>query len=148
MANSRPLRDNYLGVWGWVWAGRYRVERYLYLLHRITGLGIVLYGAIHLCVMTIFRMQGESFYSSVMSAFENPIFKVGEYLVFAALIYHSLNGFRLILQELGFLLGKPKPPVFPYKDALRRKRPFVHAMLGLVVIAAAFVLYDFVRGGP
>lgn len=141
-------RENYLGLWGWVWAGRYQVERYLYLLHRLTGLGLLLYGIIHLCVMTVFRMQGEDFYGAVMRLFENPAFKVGEYLVFAALIYHGLNGLRLILQELGFLLGKPKPPIYPYRDSLRRRRPLVLAMIGLVVVAAFFVLFDFAKGGP
>ena len=144
----RLPRNNYLGVWGWVWGGRYQIERYLYTLHRITGLGLVLYGVMHLCIMTVFRMQGEGFYGAVMRVFENPVFKVGEYLVFAAFIYHSLNGLRLILQELGFLLGKPKPPIYPYRDSLRRRRPLVLAMVGLVVILAAFVLLDFVKGGP
>lgn len=121
--NARQPRTNYLGVWGWAWAGRYGPERYLYVLHRLTGLALVLYGAMHLIVMTVFRMQGESFYEAVMRVFSNPGFKVGEYLVFAALVYHGLNGIRLMIQELGFVLGKPKPPIYPYRDSLRRKRP-------------------------
>ena len=145
---TRPLRQNHLGLRGWVWAGKYDVERYLYILHRITGLGLVLYGAIHLCVMTIFRMQGESFYDAVMRVFSNPAFKVGEYLVFAAFAYHALNGLRLALQELGFLLGKPRPPIYPYKDSLRRRRSLVLGMMGLVVVIAALVLFDFATGGP
>ncbi|HEX78402.1 MAG TPA: succinate dehydrogenase, cytochrome b556 subunit [Dehalococcoidia bacterium] len=148
MPKAGSPRDNYLGVRGWVWAGRYKIERYLYILHRITGLGLVLYLGLHLCVMTVFRMQGEDFYSAVMRLFHNPVFKVGEYLVFAALIFHGLNGLRLIFQELGFLLGKPKPPIYPYRDSLRRRRPLVLAMIGLVVVGAAFVLFDFARGGP
>lgn len=145
--NARQPRTNYLGVGGWAWAGRYGMERYLYLLHRLTGLGLVLYGAMHLIVMTVFRMQGESFYEAVMRVFSNPGFKVGEYLVFAALVYHGLNGIRLMVQELGFVLGKPKPPIYPYRDSLRRKRPLVVGMMGLVVVIAALVLFDFAKGG-
>ena len=145
---ARVPRQNYLGVWGWAWAGRYQIERYLYILHRLTGLGLVFYGMIHLLVMTVFRMQGEGFYEAVMRVFSNPGFKVGEYLVFAALTYHGLNGLRLILQETGFLLGKPKPPIYPYKDSIRKKRPLVLAMVGLTVVIAAFILFDFAKGGP
>lgn len=143
---TRARRENYLGITGWVWGGRYQIERYLYILHRVTGLGLVLYGIVHLLVMTVFRMQGEDFYGAVMRVFEYPVFKVGEYLVFAALIFHGLNGARLVFQELGFLLGKPRPPIYPYKDSLRRRRPLVLAMIALAVVLAALVLFDFARG--
>lgn len=137
-------RENRLGLRGWLWAGRYGLERYLYVLHRLTGLGILLYGMIHLIVMTVFRLQGESFYDAVMRVFSNPGFKVGEYLVFAAFIYHALNGARLTLQELGFFLGKPRPQVYPYRDALRQKRALVLGMIGLVVVLAVLALLVFV----
>ncbi len=143
----RQVKENHLGWRGWVWAGRYQLERYLYLLHRITGIGLVLYLLLHLCVMTIFRIQGQDVYEALMRLFANPVFKAGEYLVFAAFILHGLNGIRLIIQELGFMLGKPKPPVYPYKDSLRRKRPIVLAMIAITLIFAAVVLFDFIYGG-
>jgi len=142
-------RENYLGVRGWVWAGRYDLERYLYTLHRITGLGLVLYLFMHLTVMAIVRgILGEGAYEDVIDFFEHSVFKVGEYVVFAAFIYHGLNGLRLIFQELGFLLGKPKPPIYPFRDSLRRRRPLALGMMGFVVVMAAFVLTDFAKGGP
>lgn len=143
----RQVKENYLGVRGWVWGGRYQLERYLYLFHRITGLGMVLYLMLHLCVMTIFRIQGQGVYETLMRLFANPVFKAGEYLIFAAFILHGLNGLRLILQELGFALGKPTPPVYPYKDSLRRRRPIVLAMIAIVFVFALVVLFDFVNGG-
>ena len=54
----------------------------------------------------------------------------------------------LIFQELGFLLGKPRPPIYPYRDSLRRRRPLVLGMIGLVAVIAAVVLFDFAKGGP
>jgi len=142
-------RENYLGLRGWVWAGRYDIERYLYSLHRITGLGLVLYLFMHLTVMAIVRgILGEGSYDDVIDFFEHPVFKVGEYAVFAAFVYHGLNGLRLIFQELGFLLGKPKPPIYPFRDSLRRRRPLTLGMMGFVVVLAAFVLTDFAKGGP
>lgn len=144
---QRQAKENYLGIRGWVWAGRYQLERYLYLFHRISGLGLVLYGMLHLCVMTIFRIQGQGVYEALMRLFDNPVFKTGEYLVFTAFIFHGLNGLRLILQELGFILGKPTPPVYPYKDSLRRKRPVVLGMIAIVIVFAIVTLFAFVSGG-
>jgi len=140
-------RQNYLGPGGWVWAGKYKLERYLYLLHRITGLGILLFLILHLCMTTIFRIQGQDVWEATMALLHNPWFKIGEYLVCAALIYHALNGLRLILQELGFALGRPTPPVYPYKDALRKKRPWTIAMIAVIAILALVFFYDFIVGG-
>lgn len=140
-------RQNYLGVSGWVWAGRYKLERYLYLFHRITGLGMVLFLLIHLTVTTIFRIQGQDVWEATMALLHNPWFKIGEYLVVIAFIYHGLNGLRLVLQELGFALGRPTPPIYPYKDSLRKKRPWTIAMVAVMVILALVVLFDFLVGG-
>ena len=37
-----------IGIRGWVYAGRYGLERYAYTLHRITGLGLLLYFILHI----------------------------------------------------------------------------------------------------
>jgi len=146
MKQMQP-RQNYLGPGGWVWAGKYKLERYLYLLHRITGLGILLFLILHLCMTTIFRIQGQDVWEATIALLHNPWFKIGEYLVCAAFIYHALNGLRLILQELGFALERPTPPVYPYKDALRKKRPWTIAMVAVIIILALALLFDFTIGG-
>ncbi len=146
MKQIKPRR-NYLGVGGWVWGGRYKLERYLYLLHRITGLGLLLFVIIHLCMTTIFRIQGQDVWEATMRILHNPWFKVGEYLVVVAFIYHALNGLRLTLQESGFALGRPVPPIYPYQDSLRKKRPWTIAMVAVIVILAAVFLFDFFKGG-
>ena len=140
-------RQNYLGVGGWIWAGRYGLERYLYLLHRVTGLGLILFVIVHLIMTTVFRIQGQDVWESTMDILHNPWFKFGEYLVVVAFIYHALNGLRLVIQELGFALGKPTPPIYPFKDSLRKKRPGTYVMIAVVVILAALFLFDFFKGG-
>ena len=140
-------RQNRLGVRGWVWAGKYKLERYLYILHRVTGLGILLFLLIHLCMTTIFRIQGQGIWEATMSILHNPYFKVGEYLVCVAFVYHTLNGLRLILQELGFALGKPTPPIYPYKDSLRKKRPWTIVLIVVIIILCLVFFYDFIVGG-
>jgi len=140
-------RQNYLGAGGWFWAGNYKLERYLYILHRITGLGILLFLSLHLIMTTVFRIQGQSVWEATMSILHNPWFKIGEYLVAVAFVYHALNGLRLIIQELGFGMGRPTPPIYPYKDSLRKKRPWTIAMVAIIVILALVFFYDFIAGG-
>jgi len=137
-------RQNYLGVGGWVWGGRYGLERYLYLLHRITGLGLILFGMLHLIETTIFRMQGQDLWESTMSFLDHPVFEVGLYLVVIAFIFHALNGLRLFLQELGLAIGKAERPVFPLKHSLQKKRPLAIGLIVVMVVLAVIFLVDFV----
>ena len=142
-----PPRRNYLGAGGWVWGGNYKLERYLYILHRVTGLGLLLFLLIHLVMTTFFRIQGQGVWEATMVLLSNPWFKFGEYLVVVAFIYHGLNGLRLISQELGFIMGKPTPPIYPWQDALRKKRPLTGVIIALVIILSAVFLFDFLAGG-
>jgi len=140
-------RQNYLGVGGWVWGGNYKLERYLYLLHRITGLGIILFGFFHLIETTFFRMQGQTVWEATMALLEKPWFEAGLYLVAVAFTLHALNGLRLILQEFGLALGRPHRPIYPYGDALRKKRPWTMLLVAVIVVLALLFLFDFMLSG-
>lgn len=133
---------NYLGVKGWVSGGRYGIERYLYFLQRLTGIGLIVYLFLHL-VETSYRLQGEAAWEAVMGLFDMPIFIVLEYVVMAAFIFHALNGIRLVLEELGFFLGRPQRPVYPYQNCLQRQRPFMWVIGALVVVFLVLSFYDF-----
>jgi succinate dehydrogenase / fumarate reductase cytochrome b subunit len=124
--------DNRLGLWGWLGGGRWGIERYAYILHRITGLAILLYLLMH-TVVTSLRAKG--IYLWVAGGFfHRPVFALGEFLVFAAFAYHASNGIRLILVELGFAVGKPIEPVYPYKTSLNVQRPLLISMMILTVV--------------
>lgn len=140
-------RRNNLGVGGWAWGGNYKLERYLYLLHRITGLGIILFGFFHLIETTFFRIQGQTMWEATMALLGKPWFEIGLYLVAVAFVFHALNGLRLMLQEFGFALGKPTRPIYPYKDALRKKRPWTVFLVAVIVILALVFLFDFIVAG-
>jgi succinate dehydrogenase / fumarate reductase cytochrome b subunit len=75
--------------------------------------------------------------------FHRPIFKFGEFLVFTAFAYHAFNGVRLILVELGFAVGKPFEPVYPYKTSLDVQRPLLISMMVLAAIFLAAGGYEF-----
>ena len=138
------FRKNRLGLGGWVVGGRYPIERYLYTLHRLTGLGILAYFLMHIVVTTT-RVRGSVAWESIMSGFEGPFFKVGEFLVFAAFAFHALNGLRLVLTELGWGMGRPMLPIYPYKNAVRRSRPVFVAVMLIALVVLAIGGYDFMR---
>ena len=123
---------NRLGIWGWLGGGRWGAERYLYTLHRLTGLGILAYFLLHI-IVTSSRAFGEQAWKTAMGAVRGPVFTLGEYLVFAAFAFHAVNGIRLGLIELGFAIGKPIEPVYPYRTSVDEQRPLA---VGVMILAA------------
>ncbi len=131
-----PLKryDNRLGIKGWLAGGSWGIDRYAYLLHRLTGLAILGYFLLHICV-TALRARGIYLWTNGQML-DHWFFKVGELCIFFCFCFHALNGLRLVLVELGFSVGRPIEPVYPYKTSLNVQRPlFVFVM----VIAAACV---------
>jgi succinate dehydrogenase / fumarate reductase cytochrome b subunit len=133
---------NRLGIWGWIGGGRWGFERYLYTLHRVTGLGLLLYFVLHIFV-TSMRAFGPEVWEKTMESVEGPLFKGGEYLVFAAFVFHAVNGIRLGAIELGFLVGRPIEPVYPYATSVGRQRPLALAAMLVAGVLAAWGAYNF-----
>jgi succinate dehydrogenase / fumarate reductase cytochrome b subunit len=123
-SNKPTAYNNRLGLKGWVYA------RYLYLGHRLTGLGLIAYLLLHI-IETANRMRGLEAWQGLMGLFASPLFKIVEYLLFSAAVFHAMNGIRLLLIELGFFLGKPKEPIYPYSSSVMRHRPLTYIIMGL-----------------
>ena len=134
-SNKSTAYNNRLGIKGWLYAGRDSFERYLYLGHRLSGLGLIAYMSLHI-IETANRIRGEEAWAGLMALFASPPFRVIEYLLFIAAIFHAMNGLRLLLVELGFFLGKPKEPVYPYSTSVLRHRPLTYVVMILVFVTA------------
>ena len=130
--NSKPYPDR-LGIKGWLYAGKYSFERYLYVGHRLSGLGLIAYMVLHI-VETANRIRGEHAWAELMALFASPPFKVIEYLLFVMAVFHAMNGVRLLLVELGFFLGKPKEPVYPYSTSVLRHRPLTYIVMVITFV--------------
>ena len=129
-------RPNRLGIKGWLIGGRWGFERYLYAMHRLTGLGLLAYFVMHIGVTTS-RAFGEAAWTTAMGRVHGPVFAVGEYLVFAAFAFHAVNGVRLALVELGFAIGQPIEPVYPYRTSVDEQRPLA---IGVMILAAILAI--------
>ncbi len=82
-----------VGMWAW-------------LLNRITGVGLLLYlFQLHVILVITLLVSGEDDFHAMLTLFMfNPVFKIVNTLLLAAFYYHSLNGLRLLLHDLGILV--------------------------------------------
>ncbi|MEO0145132.1 MAG: hypothetical protein ABIL49_07780 [candidate division WOR-3 bacterium] len=137
--------QNYPGVVGWVYGGKLNFERILFLLHRITGIALIFYLLAHIIVVG-FRAYSPEIWDKIMRKISghyenvfNPTIYFLEWLLLVAVIFHMVNGIRLIFLELGFFIGKPQRPVYPYKTSIDYQRVFSWI---LMIIASIFIIYS------
>ena len=71
------------GMWSWV-------------LHRITGATIYFFLFIHVLDTALVRISPQA-YDEVISTYKTPIVGLMEFGLVAAVLYHALNGIRVIL---------------------------------------------------
>jgi succinate dehydrogenase / fumarate reductase, cytochrome b subunit len=73
------------GQWSW-------------LAHRVTGVAIILFLFAHV-VDTAVVGWGPNAYNRVVSVYENPFVRLLELGLVAAVVYHSLNGMKIMLLD-------------------------------------------------
>lgn len=73
------------GMWTWV-------------LHRVTGLGILLFLIVHVADTATVAYWPE-FYDKTLELYRSPLFRFAELLIFFSVLYHALNGMRIIVQD-------------------------------------------------
>ena len=117
---------NRLGIRGWVGGGRWGFERYLYTLHRLTGLGLLAYFLMH-----IFVTSARVFGPEALGAGDGASSRARSSR--SASTWSSppspstpSTAIRLALIELGFAVGRPIEPVYPYATSVGRQRPLAH----------------------
>ena len=64
--------------------------------HRLSGIGVLVYLFIHI-VETSMVTLGPEVYNATLGLFRNLPIRLGEIVLMAALVYHSLNGLKVIL---------------------------------------------------
>lgn len=70
------------GMWSWV-------------LHRITGVAIFFFLLVHILDTALVRVSPEA-YNVVISAYKTPLMGLGEIALVGAILFHALNGLRII----------------------------------------------------
>jgi succinate dehydrogenase / fumarate reductase cytochrome b subunit len=73
---------------------------FAWILHRLTGLALVLYLLLHLTVLRSLAKGPDSF-NNLMAKMNILIFKILEVGLFGVFVYHGLNGIRVIMSDFG-----------------------------------------------
>jgi succinate dehydrogenase / fumarate reductase cytochrome b subunit len=71
-----------------------------WLLMRITGVGIVIYLPIHVWGLQKL-LQGPEAFNQYIQLYSHPLFKLGEIALLGGIIFHALNGVRIMLVDFG-----------------------------------------------
>jgi succinate dehydrogenase / fumarate reductase cytochrome b subunit len=72
-----------------------------YVFHRLSGLALVVYLMMHIWVIHHVQNGAESF-DGMMKFMHNPLFRLGEAALLAAVLYHAINGIRLVAINSGW----------------------------------------------
>ncbi|KTR40152.1 succinate dehydrogenase [Curtobacterium oceanosedimentum] len=72
-------------MWSWV-------------LHRITGVAIYFFLLVHILDTALVRLSPEA-YNAVIGTYKTPIMNIGEIALVMAIVFHALNGLRIILVD-------------------------------------------------
>ncbi len=125
MADNTPKgaerAKNKRGIWGWINPYHYNLERWAYAFQRITGVAVLAYVLGHLGDTSFFvggptgSGPSPSSWDFIGTIFENSFGHLILVLVVLVLVFHGVNGIRLILAEFGFILKKPSKIEYPYK---------------------------------
>lgn len=85
-----------------LWPGNYRLGMWIWLGQRLSGLGLAGYVLMHLFVIS-FSMAGPGgkSFTEVMKFLQAPAFIILEIILMAAVLYHALNGIRILLFDVG-----------------------------------------------
>ena len=93
--SSSSLKTTLKGYVGY----RGREGQWSFLLHRITGLGVLLFLAIHI-VDTSFVYFVPHLYDEVIALYRSTLFGIGEIGLIFCLFFHGVNGIRIAYLDM------------------------------------------------
>jgi succinate dehydrogenase / fumarate reductase cytochrome b subunit len=68
-----------------------------WILHRVSGLGIVLFVALHILASFLSQQFGSDLGVFINTIYENWIFQI---FIFFCALFHAINGLRIVLLDL------------------------------------------------
>jgi succinate dehydrogenase / fumarate reductase cytochrome b subunit len=102
-----------------------------WILHRISGIALIGYLFLHIYSLSPLS-QGRAAFDAKMETFSTPFFMILEWLLFAFVLFHSLNGIRIVLVD--------------WADGARyQKQLFKYSVvIGLIMfLAMGYIMFSF-----
>ena len=107
------------GMWTWI-------------LHRATGLGVLFFLVVHV-IDTGIIIYRPDWYDHALGIYQHPLFRIGELFVVFGVLYHAVNGLRIIVQDF-----------WPY--VMERQRQL--SLAGAVVVVVAMLTITWIMVAP
>ena len=102
------------GMWSWV-------------AHRVTGVLIFFFLFVHVLDTSLVRVSPEA-YDDVVATYKTPLVNVMEYGLVAAILFHALNGLRVIAVDF-------------WSKGAKYQRQMLWAVVGIWVVLMAGAFY-------
>jgi succinate dehydrogenase / fumarate reductase cytochrome b subunit len=127
--------DTFTGPGSWV-TYRGGLGMAMWALHRVAGLGILLFLSLH--IVDIFLLAfGEEVFNELLVIYTSPAARVMEVFLLFGVLFHALNGLRIIVQDF-----------FPRAMLAQRRLVQVELVVFLVVfLPCAFLMIRPLFGG-
>lgn len=121
-----------------VWPMNYRTGMWAWTLHRISGLALSAYLIVHIIVISS-SARGPSGvnFNSLLATLTQPFFLVLDLLLWAAVLYHTLNGIRVLLFDAGI--------------GVRHQKEIFWGLMAIAVLAwvgGIVLIFPFIAGRP
>jgi succinate dehydrogenase / fumarate reductase, cytochrome b subunit len=97
-----PNYYKFVGSWAWI-------------LHRLSGLGLIFYLSLHIWVINTLTL-GEEKFTQVTNFLNSPLFKILEVGLWGIILFHAFNGARIVIVDF-------------FKGSLFHKKLFFIAIL-------------------
>lgn len=112
------------------WPTNMKVGMWAWVGHRLTGLLLVVYVFLHLSFLSQALLSHKSF-DELMEMMHQPLFIFLDFLLVCAVIYHAMNGARVVLFDMGIGIKRQKLVFW-----------VMMAIAAALVIAAFYVLFN------
>ena len=137
---------NKRGVAGWFDPVHLNMERWAYTFQRVTGLAVLAYVVAHIGDTSFFvggpfgEGPSSSSWAADLNVTENALGHAVLVMVVLVVVYHGINGTRLILAEYGLIFERPSRPDYPYKAKSLRtiQRHLIWVAIIAAVVAALY----------
>lgn len=83
------------------------VGMWAFVLHRITGLSLIFYLLMHVMVIST-SLHGPNAFNKLLAVLTSPPFIVADLGLLAAILFHGLNGARIVLFDAGVGIRQQK----------------------------------------
>lgn len=87
------------------------IGMWAFVLHRITGIGLIFYLLMHIMVISS-SVSGRESFDKLLKTLTSPFFLALDLLLLAVVLFHSFNGARILLFDTGIGIRQQKSIFF------------------------------------